>query len=1792
MNTELLQNIMLYHQHLVAATLLDGASISGMLTVIAPGVVCIDDTEFSLSSFSDILYAGGVITSYKNKLQTGELDKVYQFSQSDCDDSLPASLLNSIAFHISVYCHLCFENGKIVAKDLRLKEAAHVYSPIMLNTPLLYFFRDGSRRVATFLQEEGAYFLQFKDAEETIPFDGYTISEITKCPVINDKVQITLKDGAQYEGTVCFATNTSFSIIPSDVPEFLYQDIEEIRYFGQYHAETRTIDEKYTCKSSSLQDPADAVYMLDGVRFSFVIDVNLRGFYAKNVCLAEKDAALPISEEEVGIIVFCDMSEKSTHGFIGKEFHVGKRDMGDVKFAKSLLTFPYDYKNYIYVVRYTKRQGEAVTMELLEAYPISEYCEISIDKDNSVKTLKTCHLGLSYALGKLVLVTTEDAVNHFGFLTEIRDTTLSLCRDKEGMEMVAEIPKEEMHALRIFGRITSYDKLHGMGFIDNNMHFHISGLKTPQYIDLLPSHPFVSYSVIATNKGNGVSAASIICEETETQNLYVIGKTEDSFLVLDHDSYLRERYTKTPEKIRIPMHFEALNVQNFDYRLERKRFYLPNENIVLEDLGEYYEKLPKLLFGYIITYVQKDGYGFIVHESQYGKTDKGDYFNTPIQNMPSKMDTRKFDYYISYESTPFGDIRNITILNAVKKGKITPPAAAGDAAADIPLAPLEGQTVEAFLNHAVSQYLKNNLLDAAMAKIADYEDKVEPEFYHTLRHRVLQKQYKDSSSAENEALYLACINTLLQMTSKTSFKMTMLLQKADILLRAKNYEEAEACYHMWQDALGEVLARTPAKASGFAGWQNIVNAKLEICKNRGSLPLEESSDFDEAELSHMDSIASNDYVSDMLFNVSLPAALGEAFSAYEGLKNPDEETLTKLRGDLEKVLYVQEKTADMYWALAKIYNDAVFGGYTISDNDMHERDSWLFEALIFAAQKALNADDSVLRERQKLYCQYLCTLALSIRSNAGTVAAMYFAKDVGTHGMMRKQLENNLSLEELLSRHGGEIDINRFLYDSILLFAKNTAASTFVLDILFGSDALLPFVERYAAALDGILSDKTPEEVTREAVAAKINRAITENFRGLISAVKTTKKLAVEPYSKNLLLVLKDEQYTPWLSLDADCAQKLYKVLESTSTYTAQRGFKAKSGLLRTAMARVGEMIEGIQRKPSSMADAVFLPKFLELSALLRDTYRQLCQTTRPVLRFLECDAVPQPKNKDEGQAIMITVPIGGSVNHGQNAMNVRLEIQKNDSFTVVGEIPPIPEITSGNDTQSFTFPLRLTDPETKLITLEARVSYDYIADVKYEESRRGRYNRRSAVCTEEYRRAYSPSGNNEYQSIDIPILAEGARAPIDDSFIKLFPNDANMTYDNPHVREILKNREREIEQAISGITIRDTESGEMRLIERSRWVSLYGEWRVGKSTVLNSIRNRLEHQYPDSAIIINMNCASSDETDFETAFAQKVCDMLWRAVRRTPFSEVYERLEEEYNFPDAMSWNKMQEFLIDFADGAAAIRSDARLVLLVDEFTEIYQAIIRGNVKDRFPARWTEFIHNCNLLAITAGGEHTTSLMTTYAPNTLQKADNQICIHYLSAEDMEKYVRFVVHDDQYFGTESEKVLSRIYELTRGNAFLLKQFCESMIEYVNEEKKLYITKAVILETINRMITKDSMDPGTVEARYFNSLYNPFNESDSVEEFAPDIKRIKNDQVRDDNLAILHEVVKLADRESHMVTVDALRNSLSGMDAAIFQERFNTLIARGVLVSDDGADTVRIYIDLYYEIAYRLYRGLL
>lgn len=408
-----------------------------------------------------------------------------------------------------------------------------------------------------------------------------------------------------------------------------------------------------------------------------------------------------------------------------------------------------------------------------------------------------------------------------------------------------------------------------------------------------------------------------------------------------------------------------------------------------------------------------------------------------------------------------------------------------------------------------------------------------------------------------------------------------------------------------------------------------------------------------------------------------------------------------------------------------------------------------------------------------------------------------------------------------------------------------------------------------------------------------------------------------------------------------------------------------------------------------------------------------------------------------------------------------------------------------------------------------------------------------------------------------------------------------------------------EIENALTSLDDR----GIRNLSKKGRWAIVYGQWRVGKSVILNFIEDRFNNKerYPH-AIIIKIGCNGSDKEDFEKHFATLIYRELERLMRRSPYNSVFNEIREYYGLPAhraELDWQTLCDFMCDFIDDIRKVDDDAAVILLIDEFTEIYQAIIKGHAGEGFPIRWTELINKSNLLCVTAGGEHTVSLMDAYTPNTLQKASKSVYVQYLTLDDVDKYVHYVLGEapednispsTSYFSATSDAAIKRIYELTRGNAYLLKHLCVWIIEYIIDKNKTFLSINVVNESLDYIMKKQGMNPDNFETIYFNSLFNPFGETEEGENYVEGIKHLEDDEVRKDNLEILHSIVKLSNRDTHSCVYEELRDSIiQSMEEKIFEKRFNSLKTRGIIVIDKNRN-VTVYIDLYYEIVSRLIGG--
>ena len=71
----------------------------------------------------------------------------------------------------------------------------------------------------------------------------------------------------------------------------------------------------------------------------------------------------------------------------------------------------------------------------------------------------------------------------------------------------------------------------------------------------------------------------------------------------------------------------------------------------------------------------------------------------------------------------------------------------------------------------------------------------------------------------------------------------------------------------------------------------------------------------------------------------------------------------------------------------------------------------------------------------------------------------------------------------------------------------------------------------------------------------------------------------------------------------------------------------------------------------------------------------------------------------------------------------------------------------------------------------------------------------------------------------------------------------------------------------------------------------------------------------------------------------------------------------------------------------------------------------------------------------------------------------------------------------EWYNDYKEGAIERLYELTSGSAFLIMNFCGKLVNYLNEQKSMYITRAHIDDFLKKNLSEFE------ESRFFEPQYN-------------------------------------------------------------------------------------------------------
>ncbi len=341
-------------------------------------------------------------------------------------------------------------------------------------------------------------------------------------------------------------------------------------------------------------------------------------------------------------------------------------------------------------------------------------------------------------------------------------------------------------------------------------------------------------------------------------------------------------------------------------------------------------------------------------------------------------------------------------------------------------------------------------------------------------------------------------------------------------------------------------------------------------------------------------------------------------------------------------------------------------------------------------------------------------------------------------------------------------------------------------------------------------------------------------------------------------------------------------------------------------------------------------------------------------------------------------------------------------------------------------------------------------------------------------------------QAFSLPIYAqyrmrsgETQRTPVENFSIRLYSDMQFERIENPYAtyakggtvenREMFYGRDELIANIANSIRSARSES---------KAVIIYGQKRAGKSSILYHLRQALAID-PDLLILDVDNIGSL----LDVRSAPFLHQILWRILHKLQWAiedEVDERGRSplEVPFPDDTKFYQHPSPLTLFYDTfevfkrAAARAEDwrnARLVVIIDEFSYIYNHIMSGRIPEEFMQIWKAFLQR-NLFNAVMVGQDVMPRFRQRFPNEFGTSQD-VRVTYLKQQDAVKLIDDPLRIGGKHGESRfrEKAIERIYDLSAGSPFYIQIICDRLVDYMNMHHARLVTEADVEQVKNELV---------------------------------------------------------------------------------------------------------------------------
>ncbi|MEA3357057.1 MAG: ATP-binding protein, partial [Patescibacteria group bacterium] len=522
---------------------------------------------------------------------------------------------------------------------------------------------------------------------------------------------------------------------------------------------------------------------------------------------------------------------------------------------------------------------------------------------------------------------------------------------------------------------------------------------------------------------------------------------------------------------------------------------------------------------------------------------------------------------------------------------------------------------------------------------------------------------------------------------------------------------------------------------------------------------------------------------------------------------------------------------------------------------------------------------------------------------------------------------------------------------------------------------------------------------------------------------------------ENAIRRIEDIEPRLLFDLDQQRVRHLQKILETSLDLCKEFSFEEQERLSIQIDSRCRDLLMEIKDSPTKLSVEEIYPVVESVQEKVQERLGELYETATPqiTLRLPIESYIPDNNLQIEVQIVVENKP-GRSP-----AESLELIVQEDDEFFVVN-VPEIKlnESLRGGERHILEIPLQVTVQAVESQTFSLPVYAQY------------------------------RSRSEEIKQTDIETFS-----------IRLYPEEEFKEIENPYAAyakggivadpEMFYGRE-ELIQNIATVIYKSR--------AQSKCITVYGQKRAGKSSILHHLKKRLEKR--KDILILDLG-------DIRGIFdAHSSAPLLYRILRNILWKlelAIEDRVDEGF-IPLDLTFPKDREFyahpspLILFKDVFDRYLRQAsklddwhnvRIVVLIDEFSEIYTQIVAKKIPEMFMKNWKALLQENYFSAVLAGQDVMPKFKQRF-PNEFGTAQDEP-VSCLRREDAIKLIDEPIRIGGREGESRyrEQAIKQILDLSARNPFYIQILCNRLVEYMNRKRAPLVTEAYVKHVKNDLI---------------------------------------------------------------------------------------------------------------------------